>query len=70
VFAAFTVDADEWRRGFDEVRNRIARWQHTPTNVGCRSAGVRLVRQQPECVGGVPTVGRPTADSWARNLRR
>jgi hypothetical protein len=50
VFAAFTVDADEWRRGFDEVRNRIARWQHTPTNVGCRSAGVQHVRQQPECI--------------------
>ena len=45
--------------GIDAVRNRIARWQHTPTNIGCRSAGVEHVGQQPKRVGGAPTVGHP-----------
>jgi hypothetical protein len=39
LFAAFRVDVDGWRRGFDEVRDWIARWPHphTPTNVGHRA---------------------------------
>ena len=57
VSAAFRVDVSmSSGGGIDAVRNRIARWQHTPTNIGCRSAGVQPVGQLTERVRGVMTV--------------